>query len=146
MAKLLRLSAGDQDIPCFLCQNLTNELFTRSIEHRLYSKVTVTLPADFRRAEQGHVPGPKKALELSKDDREVLSLRTRGLWPSEIAVLLRMPAGAVEYRLDRLKKAGFTFSPPTAPRPIPHRKVTPTSFWPSPGRGFQSRRLQRSLG
>ena len=56
MAKLLRLSAGDQDIPCFLCQNLTNELFTRSIEHRLYSKVTVTLPADFRRAEQGHVP------------------------------------------------------------------------------------------
>ena len=54
----------------------------------------------------------------------VLSLRNRGLWPSEIAVLLGMSVRSVDYRLERLKKAGFTFPPPTAPRPIPHRKVT----------------------
>jgi len=80
--------------------------------------------AGLRQAEQGHLTGPKDGLELSREDRQVLSLRNRGLWPSEIAVLLGMSAGAVEYRLDRLKKAGFAFAPPTGPRPIPHRKVT----------------------
>jgi ROS/MUCR transcriptional regulator protein len=80
--------------------------------------------AGFRRLEQRHVPEPKDGLELSKEDHKVLLHRNRGLWPSEIAVLLRMPVRSVDYRLERLKKAGFTFSPPTGPRPIPHRKVT----------------------
>jgi DNA-binding NarL/FixJ family response regulator len=76
-----------------------------------------------RRADQRHHTAPE-GLALSKEDRQVLSLRNRGLWPSEIAVLLSMSASAIEYRLERLKKAGFTFPTPTAPRPIPHRKAT----------------------
>ena len=72
--------------------------------------------------EQLQVSSRKDGLELSKEDHKVLSLRNRGLWPSEIAVLLGMSVRSVDYRLERLKKAGFTFPPPTAP--IPHRKVT----------------------
>ena len=79
----------------------------------------------FRRAEQRYLTRPKKnGLELSKDDPKILSLRNRGLWSSEIAVLLGIRVQSVNYRLERLKKAGFTFPPPTGPRPIPHRKVT----------------------
>jgi hypothetical protein len=80
--------------------------------------------ADFRRLEQGHVPEPKNGLELSKEDRQVLSHRNRGLWPSEIASILGTWVQSVCWRLERLKKAGFTFPPPTGPRPLPHRKVT----------------------
>jgi hypothetical protein len=80
--------------------------------------------AGFQRVEQRHLTAPRDGLELSKEDRQVLSLRNRGLWPSEIAVLLRMPVRSVDYRLERFKKAGFTFPPPTGPRPIPPRKVT----------------------
>jgi hypothetical protein len=80
--------------------------------------------AGFRRVEHGRLTVPRNGLELSKEDRQVLSLRNRGLWPSEIALLLRIPVRSVEYRLERLKTAGFTFPPPTGPRPIPHRKVT----------------------
>jgi ROS/MUCR transcriptional regulator protein/Winged helix-turn-helix DNA-binding len=78
----------------------------------------------FRRLEQRHFTGPRDGLELSKEDRQVLSLRNRGLWPSEMASLLGIRVQSVNYRLERLKKAGFTFAPPTGPRPIPHRKVT----------------------
>jgi hypothetical protein len=77
-----------------------------------------------RCVEQCHLAGSKNGLELSTQDHKVLSLRNRGLWPSEIAVLLGMRVQSVRYRLERFKKAGFTFPPPTAPRPIPHRKVT----------------------
>jgi ROS/MUCR transcriptional regulator protein len=80
--------------------------------------------AGFRRVEQRHLTLPRNGLELSKEDRKVLLHRNRGLWPSEIALLLRIPVRSVDYRLERLKKAGFTFPPPTGPRPIPHRKVT----------------------
>ena len=91
--------------------------------------------AGFRRAEQsdrvdtvsvriGHVPRRKDDLLLSKEDHKILSLRNRGLWPIEIASLLGIRVQSVRYRLERLKKGGFTFPPPTAPRPIPHRKVT----------------------
>jgi hypothetical protein len=92
--------------------------------------------AGFRRAEQRAQkrvgtadrtyirPRSNGGLVLSRDDHKILSLRNRGLWPSEIASLLRMPVRSVDYRLERLKKAGFAFPPPTAPRPIPHRKVT----------------------
>jgi hypothetical protein len=80
--------------------------------------------AGFRRVEQRHVPGPKDGLVLSKEDRQVLSLRNRGLWPVEIAAVLRIRVQSVRYRLERLKKAGVIFPSPTAPRPIPHRKVT----------------------
>jgi DNA-binding MarR family transcriptional regulator len=80
--------------------------------------------ADFRRMEQSQVTRPKDGLELSKEDHKVLSLRKRGFWPSEIAAVLRITVHSVTYRLERLKKAGFTFSQRTVPRPIPHRKVT----------------------
>jgi DNA-binding NarL/FixJ family response regulator len=80
--------------------------------------------AGFRRVEQRHVPKPNDGLELSKEDRQVLSLRNRGLWPSEIAAILGIRVQSVRWRLERLTKAGFTFPPPSAPRPIPHRKVT----------------------
>jgi ROS/MUCR transcriptional regulator protein len=85
--------------------------------------------ASFRQADTlkgpiSQVSRPKDGVELSEEDHKVLSLRNRGLWPSEIATLLGMPIRSVEYRLERLKKVGFTFPPPTAPRPIPHRKVT----------------------
>jgi hypothetical protein len=80
--------------------------------------------AGFRRLEQRHFTVSRDGLELSKEDHKVLLHRNRGLWPSEIAVLLRIPVRSVDYRLERLKKAGFTFPPPTGPRPIPHRKVT----------------------
>jgi ROS/MUCR transcriptional regulator protein len=80
--------------------------------------------AGFRRMEQRHLTVQRDGLELSKEDRQVLLHRDRGLWPSEIASLLRMPVRSVDYRLERLKKAGFTFPPPTGPRPIPHRKAT----------------------
>jgi DNA-binding NarL/FixJ family response regulator len=78
--------------------------------------------AGFRRVEQRHVPND--GLELSREDRQVLSLRNRGLWPSEIAALLGIRVQSVRWRLERLTKAGFTFPPRTAPRPIPHRKAT----------------------
>ncbi len=80
--------------------------------------------ADILKTRISQVRKPTNGVRLSKDDRRILSLRNRGLWPSEIAGLLRMPVRSVDYRLERLKKAGFTFSPPAAPRPIPHRKVT----------------------
>ncbi len=80
--------------------------------------------AGFRRAEQRHAPGPKDGLVLSKEDRQVLSLRNRGLWPSEMASLLGIRVQSVNYRLERLRKGGFTFPSPTAPRPITHLKVT----------------------
>jgi DNA-binding CsgD family transcriptional regulator len=80
--------------------------------------------AGFRRVEQRHVPKPNDGSELSREDRQVLSLRIRGLWPGEIAVLVGIRVQSVRYRLERLRKAGLTFPPPTAPRPIPHRKVT----------------------
>jgi DNA-binding CsgD family transcriptional regulator len=63
-------------------------------------------------------------LKLSKEDHKILALRKKGRWPSEIAALLGIGLQSVRYRLDRLKNVGFTFSPRTAPRPIPHRKVT----------------------
>jgi biotin operon repressor len=63
-------------------------------------------------------------LKLSKEDHKILALRNKGRWPSEIAALLGIGVQSVRYRLERLKNAGFTFSPRTAPRPIPHRKVT----------------------
>jgi DNA-binding CsgD family transcriptional regulator len=71
-----------------------------------------------------HVPRLNDGLAVSKEDRQVLSLRNRGLWPSEIAVLLGIRVQSVRWRLERLTKAGFTFPPPSASRPIPHRKVT----------------------
>src|SRR5882724_5736859 len=80
--------------------------------------------AGFQRAEQRHAPGPKDGLVLSKEDRQVLSLRNRGLRPSEMASLLGIRVQSVNYRLERLRKGGFTFPSPTAPRPITHRKVT----------------------
>jgi hypothetical protein len=63
-------------------------------------------------------------LKLSKEDYKILALRNKGRWPSEITALLGIGVQSVRYRLERLKNAGFTFSPRTAPRPIPHRKVT----------------------
>jgi hypothetical protein len=80
--------------------------------------------AGFRRLEQRHLTTRRDGLELSKEDRQVLSLRNRGLWPVEIAAILGIRVQSVRWRLERLKKAGFTFPPPTGPRPIPHRKVT----------------------
>jgi DNA-directed RNA polymerase specialized sigma24 family protein len=86
--------------------------------------------AGFRRAEQKaqentrRIPRPKSGFQFSKEDHKVLSLRNRGLWPSEIALLLGLQIQSVRWRLERLRKAGFTFLPPTAPRPIPHRKAT----------------------
>jgi ROS/MUCR transcriptional regulator protein len=58
----------------------------------------------FGRVEQRHLTVPKDGLALSREDRQVLSLRNRGLWPSEIAVLLRMPVRSVEYRLSGSRK------------------------------------------
>ena len=75
-----------------------------------------------------HVPSLRGGLTLSREDRRVLSLRNRGLWPIEIASILGIRVQSVRYRLERLKKAGFTFTPPTAPRPISHRKVTDDEF------------------
>lgn len=80
--------------------------------------------AGLRRVEQRHSTLPGDGLALSKQDRQVLSLRNRGLWPSEIAAILGLGIQSVRWRLERLKKAGFAFPPLTAPRPIPHRKVT----------------------
>ena len=60
----------------------------------------------------------------SKDDRRILSLRNKGLWPSEIAPLMGIRAEWVHHRLGRLKKKGITFQPPTRPWPNANRKVT----------------------
>ena len=65
--------------------------------------------ADTLKSPISQVSRPKDGVELSEEDHKVLSLRNRGLWPSEIAVLLRMPVRSVNYRLERLKKGGFTF-------------------------------------
>ena len=95
---------------------------------------------------QLQVSSSKDGFELCKEDCQVLSLRNRGLWRSEIAVLLGMSVRSVDYRLERLKKAGFTFPPPTAPRPIPHRKVTDDELLALASRAFQSPRSLRGLG
>jgi ROS/MUCR transcriptional regulator protein len=76
--------------------------------------------AALRRVEQRHVSRPNNGLELSRENRQVLSLRNRGLWPSEISAILGLRIQSVRWRLERLGKAGFTFPSPTAPRPIPH--------------------------
>jgi len=60
----------------------------------------------------------------SKDDRRILSLRNKGLWPSEIASLMGIRAEWVHHRLGRLKRKGITFQPPTRPWPNANRKVT----------------------
>jgi hypothetical protein len=96
--------------------------------------------------EQLQVSSRKDGLELSKEDHKVLSLRNRGLWPSEIAVLLGMSVRSVDYRLERLKKAGFTFPPPTAPRPIPHRKVTDDELLTSARLGLSIPEIAARLG
>jgi DNA-directed RNA polymerase specialized sigma24 family protein len=96
--------------------------------------------------EQRHLTKPKDGLELSKEDHKVLSLRNRGLWRSEIAVILGMPVRSVDYRLERLKKAGFTFPPPTAPRPIPHRKVTDDELLNLARSGFSIPEIAARLG
>jgi DNA-binding IclR family transcriptional regulator len=57
-------------------------------------------------------------------DRKILSLRKRGLWPSEIAPRLRIPVQSVYLRLQELKKVGFMIPRPTSLRPNAHRKVT----------------------
>lgn len=45
-----------------------------------------------------------------------------GQWRSQRFSGIRVQS--VRYRLERLTKKGFTFPPPTGPRPLPHRKVT----------------------
>jgi hypothetical protein len=60
----------------------------------------------------------------SKDDRRILSLRNRGLWPSEIASLLGIRGELVRHRLGLLKRNGITFQSPTRPWPNANRKVT----------------------
>jgi transposase len=60
----------------------------------------------------------------SKDDRRILSLRSRGLWPSEIASIMGVSAELVHHRLGRLKRKGVTFGSPTRPWPNANRKVT----------------------
>ena len=100
-----------------------------------------------RRVEQRDVPEPKNGLQLSKEDHKVLSLRNRGLWPSEIASILGIRVQSVRYRLERLKKGGFTFPPPNELRDqFPTERLPTTSFWPWPGRGFQSPRSPQGLG
>jgi DNA-directed RNA polymerase specialized sigma24 family protein len=100
----------------------------RALPYRPESRLIQTeaararVASGLRQVPQRHVPND--GVELSKEDRQVLSLRNRGLWPSEIAALLGIRVQSVRWRLERLTKAGFTFPPPSAPRPIPHRKVT----------------------
>src|SRR5262249_4547933 len=62
--------------------------------------------------------------QLSKDNRRILSLRSKGLWPSEIASLMGIRAEWVHHRLGRLKKKGVIFRTPTRPWPNANRKVT----------------------
>ena len=64
------------------------------------------IAAGFRRKEQRHAPGPKDGQKLSKEDRKVLTLRNRGLWPSEIAALyhLEEEAPAIEIRAQVVKR------------------------------------------
>jgi hypothetical protein len=57
-------------------------------------------------------------------DRKILSLREKGLWPSEIAPVLGIRVQSVYLRLQALKKAGFTIPSLTIPRPNPLRKVS----------------------
>jgi Winged helix-turn-helix DNA-binding len=80
--------------------------------------------AGFRRVEQRHLTGPRDGLELSKEDLKILSLRNRGLWPSEIASRLGIPVRSVLWRFERLRRKGFTLSSPTGARPNANRKVT----------------------
>src|SRR5262245_26042585 len=60
----------------------------------------------------------------SKDDRRILSLRNKGLWPSEIASRMGIRAELVHHRLGRLKEKGVAFRAPTRPWPNANRKVT----------------------
>src|SRR5215813_4428441 len=60
---------------------------------------------------------------LPRTIRRILSLRNKGLWPSEIASLMGIRAEWVHHRLGRLKKKGGTFQPPTRPWPNANRKV-----------------------
>src|SRR5262245_11173912 len=71
--------------------------------------------------QQHRLPIASGGLELSKEDHQVLSLRNRGFWPSEIAAVRRIEIHSVTYRLGRLR---FSFPPRTGPRPNFHRKVT----------------------
>src|SRR5262249_34160238 len=84
----------------------------------------VRVAVGLRRVEHRYSTVTGYDLALSKEDRQVLSLRNRWLWPSEIATILGLRIQSVRWRLERLGKAGFTFPSPTGPRPIPHRKVT----------------------
>ena len=60
----------------------------------------------------------------SKEDLKVLSLRNRGLWPSEIASRLGIPVRSVLWRFERLRRKGFTLPSPTGARPNANRKAT----------------------
>jgi ROS/MUCR transcriptional regulator protein len=63
-------------------------------------------------------------LRLSKEDRKILALRKRGLWPSQIASRLGTKVSAVLWRFERLEQKGVILPAPTSPRPNAHRKVT----------------------
>jgi hypothetical protein len=90
---------------------------------------------------QPHHRGVNAAL-----DRKILSLRKRGLWPSEIAPRLRLPVQSVYLRLQELKKAGFTIPRPTSLRPNAHRKVTNDELLAVARSGLSLREIAAKVG
>ena len=115
------------------------------------------LAAAFRRAKlrvrrfQARTERPRRFrfnsnFHASKEDRRILSLRNKGLWPTEIAPLLGIPVELVHYRLYLLKKNGFALRPPTRPRPIPHRKVTDDKLLMLVRSGLSMREIAAKVG
>jgi len=93
------------------CASLLDYLWRLSLE--IFPSPTVTLFSMDKRVygrtvkmEAGFAPGPKDGQKLSKEDRKVLTLRNRGLWPSEIAALyhLEEEAPAIEIRAHVVKR------------------------------------------
>jgi transposase len=62
--------------------------------------------------------------KLCKEDRQILSLRKKGLWLGEIASRLGLGVNSVLWRLKRLRHQGFTIPRPRTLRPNANRKVT----------------------
>ncbi len=115
------------------------------------------LAAGFRRAKlrvrrfQTRTERPRRFrfnsnFHTSKEDRKILSLRNKGLWPTEIAPLLGIRVKLVHYRLYLLKKNGFALRPPTRPRPSPRRKVTDDKVLMLVRSGLSMREIAAKVG
>jgi transposase len=82
----------------------------------------------------------------SKEDRQILSLRKKGLWLGEIASRLGLGVNSVHWRLKRLRHQGFTISRPRTLRPNANRKVTNEKLLAAARSGLSIPEIAAKLG